>query len=75
MLGKRRLMKYTPIEGTHRPITVFDEEGSIIGALRDVGPWPDGDMFVKQRIEDDGCECSMDEHYGFCWELVKVERI
>ena len=44
---------------------------------RDAEWWtklPDGDLYQKQRIEDDGCECGMDEHYGFCWELVKVER-
>ncbi|KKN26537.1 hypothetical protein LCGC14_0873640 [marine sediment metagenome] len=48
------------------------------GLLTEAEWWaklPDGDMFVKRRIEDDRCEYGMDEHFGFCWELVKVERI
>jgi len=33
-----RLMRYQPIKGTHIPITVFDEQGTILGAMKEVAP-------------------------------------
>ena len=32
-----KLMRFQPIKGTHTPITVFDEQSAILGAMKKIG--------------------------------------
>ena len=64
MIGRQRLMMYTPIAGTHIPITVFDEGGSILGAMSEIQPCEHGNYAqhivqgaaIPGDLESDWCD-------------------